>query len=83
MKLYKKENPDLVLLDIILPGIDGYTVFEKIKKINPNQKIAFVSALDIGPQAVKKLWKFGMPPYISKPFDPDELVNKVKEIPRK
>ncbi len=80
LKNYEKDKPDLILLDVMLPGIDGYKVFEKIKTKNKDQKIAFLSALDIGPQAQVKLFKFGQPKYISKPFDPDELVAKVKEI---
>lgn len=78
LQKYEKEKPDLILLDIALPGVDGCKVHEKIKSARPQQKIAFVSALSIGPQGVWKLLKFGMPTYISKSFDPDEPVNKVK-----
>jgi DNA-binding response OmpR family regulator len=82
LKRYEREKPDLILLDIVLPGIDGYKVYEEIKARHKGQKIAFLTALDIGPQAQAKLFKLGKPHYIPKPFDPSELVNKVEEILR-
>ncbi|MDI6883538.1 MAG: response regulator [Hadesarchaea archaeon] len=80
LEKYGKERPDLILLDIMLPGIDGWQVYERIKTTNRNQKIAFLSALGIGPQTSVKLLKLGAPEYISKPFTPDELRARVKEI---
>jgi DNA-binding response OmpR family regulator len=83
LERYEEEKPDLILLDIMLPGIDGYGVYEKIKSRNRHQKIIFLSALDIGPQAQVRLFKLGQPTYISKPFDPPEFLFKVEEILKK
>ena len=83
LERYGKEKPDLILLDILLPGIDGWEVCERIKIVNRDQKIAFVSALGIGPQTSVKLLKLGAPEYISKPFTPEELLARVKEILQK
>lgn len=80
LEIYEREKPDLILLDILLPGMDGYEVFEKIKERNPKQLIAFLSALDIAPRTIVKLKRYGNPPYITKPFDPDELVQRIEEI---
>lgn len=80
LKHYDRDRPDLILLDIMLPGVDGYKVYEQIKARNSGQKIAFLSALDIGPQAQVKLFKLGKPSYINKPFDPPDLLAKVKEL---
>ena len=80
LKLYEREKPDLILLDILLPGMDGYEVFERIKQQNPKQRIAFLSALDISPRTQVRLQRYGRPVYINKPFDPDELIEKVEEI---
>jgi len=80
LEIYEREKPDLILLDILLPGMDGYEVFEKIKQKTPEQRIAFLSALDISPRTQVRLQRYGRPVYINKPFDPDELVEKVGEL---
>lgn len=80
LKQYSKDKPDLVLLDILLPGMDGWEVFERIKTMNKDQKVAFLSALGIGLKSQIKLLKLGAPEYISKPFTPEELRMRVKEI---
>jgi CheY-like chemotaxis protein len=83
LEKYVNEKPDLILLDIMLPGMDGYEVYEQIKKQDKGQKIAFLSALDISGRAQARLFRLGMPAYISKPFTPDELLTKVEEILKK
>jgi two-component system, OmpR family, alkaline phosphatase synthesis response regulator PhoP len=74
-------KPDLVLLDIMLPGIDGYKVCE-IVRLNPEYrytKIIFLTAKSSEVEIAKGL-KLGGDAYITKPFLNDELVAKVKEI---
>ena len=80
LEKYAKEKPDLILLDIWMPGVDGWQVYERIRSINKAQKIAFLSALGIGPQSQVKLIKLGIRDYISKPFEPNELLERVREI---
>jgi len=80
LEKYDNEKPDLILLDIMMPGIDGWQVYEQIKKTNEKQKIVFLSALGIGPQTSVKMYKKGIKEYISKPFEPNELLRKVKRI---
>ena len=74
-------KPDLVLLDIMLPGIDGYEVCE-IVRLNPEYrytKIIFLTAKSSEVEIAKGL-ALGGDAYITKPFLNDELVAKVKEI---
>jgi len=74
-------KPDLVILDIMLPGIDGYEVCE-IVRLNPNYrdvKIMFLTAKGREVDAAKGL-ALGADAYLTKPFSNDELVAKVKEI---
>ena len=74
-------KPDLVLLDIMLPGIDGYEVCEIIR-LNPNfrkVKIIFLTAKGREEEIAKGL-ALGADAYITKPFSNTELVAKVKEI---
>ena len=74
-------NPDLVLLDIMLPGIDGWEVCE-IGRLNPdyqNTKIIFSTAKDREVDIAKGL-ALGGDAYITKPFKNVELIAKVKEF---
>ncbi|MGV7224792.1 MAG: response regulator transcription factor [Nitrospinales bacterium] len=74
-------KPDLVILDIMLPGIDGYEVCE-IVRLNPNYrdvKIMFLTAKGREVDIAKGL-ALGADVYITKPFSNVSLVAKVKEI---
>ncbi len=76
-----KYNPDLVLLDIMLPGIDGYEVCE-IVRLNPKLrevKIIFITAKGREVEIAKGL-ALGADAYITKPFSNAELVAKVKTV---
>ncbi|MBW2411241.1 MAG: response regulator [Deltaproteobacteria bacterium] len=76
-----KYQPDLVLLDIMLPGIDGYEVCE-IVRLNPklrNVKIIFLTAKGREVEIAKGL-ALGADAYITKPFSNAELVAKVKSV---
>jgi DNA-binding response OmpR family regulator len=81
LDLIYKYNPDLVLLDIMLPGIDGYEVCE-IVRLNPNYrdvKIIFLTAKGREVEIAKGL-ALGADAYITKPFSNAELVAKVKAV---
>ena len=74
-------NPDLILLDIMLPGIDGYEVCE-IVRLNPKLrgiKIIFLTAKGREVEIAKGL-ALGADAYITKPFSNAELVAKVKMV---
>ncbi len=81
LDLIYRYKPDLVLLDIMLPGIDGYEVCE-IVRLNPNcrdVKIIFLTAKGREVEIAKGL-ALGADAYITKPFSNAALVAKVKEL---
>ena len=81
LDLIYQYKPDLVLLDIMLPGIDGYEVCE-IVRLNPNYrnvKIIFLTAKGREEEIAKGL-ALGADAYITKPFSNAALVAKVKEL---
>ena len=81
LDLIYKYKPDLVLLDIMLPGIDGFKVCE-IVRLNPNYreiKILFLSIKDREVDITKGL-ALGADAYITKPFSNDKLVEKIKVL---
>lgn len=78
-----KENipntPDLWILDIMLPDIDGYQLIKEIKSANPEVPVIFISARDADIDRVVGL-ELGSDDYLSKPFLPRELVLRVKKL---
>ena len=81
LDLIYQYKPDLVILDILLPGIDGYEVCEIIR-LDPSFrdiKIIFLTARDREVDIAKGL-SLGADAYITKPFLNTELVTKVKEL---
>jgi DNA-binding response OmpR family regulator len=81
LDLIYQYKPDLVILDIMLPGIDGYEVCEIIR-LDPNfrdVKIIFLTARDREVDIAKGL-SLGADAYITKPFLNTELVTKVGEL---
>jgi len=81
LDLIFKYNPDLILLDIMLPGIDGYEVCE-IVRLNPefrNIKIIFLTAKGREVEIAKGM-ALRADAYIIKPFSNTEVVDKVKEL---
>lgn len=81
LDLIYKYKPDLVLLDIMLPGIDGYEVCEIIR-LNPayrDVKIIFLTAKGREVEIAKGM-ALGADAYITKPFSNADLVAKVKAI---
>ncbi len=81
LDLIYQYKPDLVILDILLPGIDGYEVCEIIR-LDANYrevKIIFLTARDREVDIAKGL-SLGADAYITKPFSNTELVTKVREL---
>ena len=73
-----KARPDLILLDIMMPGIDGYEVCRQLKSVPATTDIPviFLSALGDTEDKVKGL-QLGAVDYITKPFQPDEVIARV------
>lgn len=82
LEMARLENPDLILLDLVMPGIDGYQVCRSLKadsKLKAIPVVIFTAsfcATDIS-QKVKELSADG---YISKPFQAKQLIEKIQNI---
>lgn len=77
-----EEQPEVVLLDVMLPGIDGFQVCEQLRKQFPGIGIIMLTAKGQDVDRIKGL-KFGADDYIVKPFNPLELVLRVKALMRR
>ena len=74
---FNKARPSLVILDIMLPDMDGYTILSEIREIDEKMPVIIVSAKSDEISAVKGLNK-GADDYMSKPFSVLELIARVK-----
>ena len=74
LKLFHDEKPDIVLLDIVLPTIDGVEVLRQIKQANPTAIVIMMSAYQMVERAVEAM-KLGAFDYLTKPFHLDDLMN--------
>ncbi|HLC84024.1 MAG TPA: response regulator transcription factor [Bacteroidia bacterium] len=79
LKKVKTKLPDLITLDIMMPGLSGWDVYERIRqRYDHRTKIIFLSALEVSPERKRQLIKEGVSDYIIKPFSNDNLIGKIK-----
>lgn len=77
LALAETELPDLILLDLMLPGVDGYTFAQRLRAKDAEVAIVMVTALDQERDKVRGL-DAGADDYITKPFSMDELLARVR-----
>jgi len=80
IKKIKEEKPDLILLDLILPGIDGFEVLSKMKEDMSLSQIPVIILSNLGQKDdVERGFKLGVVDYLIKAhFTPGEIIEKVK-----
>jgi len=80
----KKERPDLIILDLMLPGMDGKDVCRTLKSNSPTQSIPILM-LTAKTEEVDRVigFELGADDYVTKPFSPRELILRVKAILRR
>lgn len=76
------ENVDIVLLDVMLPGMNGYEVCEKVRKSHPNMGIIILTAKGQEENRIEGL-DAGADDYIVKPFSPKELLARINALTRR
>jgi DNA-binding response OmpR family regulator len=76
---FNAEKPDICVLDVMMPEMDGFTLAEKIKQSNADMPIIFLTAKSLKEDIVKGL-KLGADDYITKPFDPEVLILRINNI---
>ena len=83
-RLIETREPDVVLLDLVMPGVDGLTVMERVCQ-NPNFKnpprFIVMSAVN-NENITSNAFRLGASYYILKPFDETVLINRVKQLGR-
>ncbi len=79
IEAYKTNRPDLVLLDLRLPGMDGLECFKKLKAINPKVKVIVVTIVT-RQDSVDEAKKLGAVDYIIKPITEQKLLTPIKKV---
>jgi CheY-like chemotaxis protein len=78
----EKVKPDLILMDMMMPGMTGKETTKKIRE-NPktkNLKIAFLTVVRLSEIGMEELKKLNVLDFITKPFDNEDLVRRVKKL---
>jgi DNA-binding response OmpR family regulator len=80
LQRFPAEKPDLILLDIMMPGMDGWSTYKRIKEIDKGQKVAFLTVLGVPGPPREAMIEMGAADYIMKPFTPEELLKRIKTL---
>src|SRR5262245_55359797 len=75
LELLKREQPDVLLLDVVLPGVSGLELFERIRRIDPRVPVIFITASGESETAIEAM-KLGALDFLLKPLD----VTRVREL---
>src|SRR6201982_2089727 len=76
---FQREKFDLCLLDVMMPNMDGFTLAEEIRDVDPDIPLFFLSAKTMKEDIIQG-YKLGADDYITKPFDSDVLLHKIRNI---
>lgn len=76
---FQREKFDICLLDVMMPNMDGFTLAEAIRDVDPDMPLFFLSAKTMKEDIIQG-YKLGADDYITKPFDSEVLLLKIKAI---
>ena len=80
----KEEHPDLIILDIMLPHVNGFQICEELKQISETKNIPLLAiSAHTSRQLILNLHAIGVNNYLPKPFDIHEFVSRVEDLYQK
>ena len=79
LRRIEEEHPDVVLLDVMMPVMDGWGVLGGLHAMDPRPRIVVLSAKS-GGRDVARAYEMGADEYVTKPFDPDDLIAVVESL---
>jgi DNA-binding response OmpR family regulator len=81
LDMLMEDPPDILVLDIMMPQMDGYTVLKELKSsgVKDQMKILILTAKTSESDWVRG-YKLGADSYLTKPFDTDELINAIEDL---
>lgn len=78
-ELFNTDKFDICVFDVMMPEMDGFSLAEKVKEIQPDIPLIFLTAKSLKEDIVRGL-KIGADDYITKPFDPEVLILRINNI---
>jgi CheY-like chemotaxis protein len=79
LELFRRERPDVVVLDLKMPEMDGVAVLQQIRNLNPGQPVIILTGAGL-PEAEERLRAFGISEYVEKEFSLHRLGNALKRV---
>ncbi|MFB6466413.1 response regulator [Cytobacillus sp. Hz8] len=76
---YKMTNPDLVIMDITMPEMNGIQALLELKKIDENVKVIMVSAMGQKPMVIDAI-KYGAKDFLVKPFETEKFISSINKV---
>ncbi len=82
LERFRQEHVDICILDVMMPVMDGFELAGKIRKLDPQMPVIFLTARNQKSDKLKGL-KLGADDYLTKPFEVEELILRIKNILRR
>lgn len=79
LALYEEVLPDLVTLDVVMPGMDGLEVLRRLREIDPSAKVIVVSAVGLEARVMEAV-RLGARNYILKPFEREKVLAAARRV---
>ena len=80
VQLVMERRPDLVLMDIVMPGLDGLSALRTIKSMHPTMEVAMVSSVSGDAQKAEEAFRLGACQVLGKPFDREIIEALVENV---
>ncbi|SRR6266849_2224687 len=79
LELFRREHPDVIVLDLKMPGMDGFTVLQQINSLDPRTPVIILTGAGT-PEAEQRIRAFGVTEYIEKEFSLHRLGDSLKRL---
>ena len=80
LRVIKDESPDVVLLDVMMPVMDGWQVLEELSKSEHRETKVILVTAKASSEAQLQGWELGCDEYLTKPFDLDVMIQRIVEV---
>lgn len=80
LDLAKKINPEIVIMDIQLPDSSGFQICQELRKKSKTTILIMMTGRFLSPEEKKQGFELGADEYLTKPFDPEELSVRIKQL---
>ena len=81
LEVIRSEHPDVVLLDVMMPGMDGWATLEHLGEIGEHPRVIMVTARTASRDRDRAI-AMGADDFVTKPFEPAELVEQMRQLLR-